>query len=342
MTRKKLTVTLAAVISAVVVLLSGTLAWQSFNQTALNEASDIINPGGRLHDDFDGENKDIYVENFAEEPIFVRVQLGEYMALTNNKGVAGAERENIIIGGVDANGDRIYIPHLFGDNQHNLSDAYWTWSTGGSTVYMPTFNKNKDSLQGDVNGTYAGPDGSTEEPNKDRYSDYIAYAPGATRSGQAIYDADVNSEDEVKNDFARLDNYVTAGNIVLTDETHEAKSTLNAGFISLSAWLSMVEQAGGYDPDKHGYYWVYDEDGWVYWSAAVQPDTATGLLLDKIKRHGVVDDSWYYAIEVKAQFVTADDIGKIDGSGFYDLKGGKNPSQKAEELLELITGEKLK
>lgn len=344
MNRKKLSATSAAVISAVILLLSGTLAWQTRdNQTALNEASDVVNPGGRLHDDFDGENKDVYVENFAKEPIFARIQLGEFLALTNNKGISGAEHINVIIGSENEAGERTYEPHLFGEDQHNRSDEYWTWTTGGQTVYMPTFNLNKDSLEGDVNGTYPGPDGIvTESPNDDRYQDHIVYEPGDTKTGTEIYDGDSNGLDEVGNDFGSLENYVTSGNIVLLEDvTHEAKTTLNAGFISLDAWLDMVEKAGGYDVASHGYYWVYDRDGWVYWSAAIQPGTATGLLLDAIRLHGVMDDSWYYAIEVKAQFVTADDIGKVDGSGFYDPEGGTNPSEKAEKLLELITGEKL-
>ena len=29
---------------------------------------------------------------------------------------------------------------------------------GGSTVYMHTFNKNKDSIEADINGTFAGQD----------------------------------------------------------------------------------------------------------------------------------------------------------------------------------------
>ncbi len=337
MTRKKLAVTLAAVIAAVVLLLGGTLAWQSIEQTALNEAAAIVNPGGRLHDDFDGENKDVYVENFADEPILVRVRLGEYLALTNNKGIAGAEHTNIMIGGVDANGGRVYETHLFG--AYNRSDRYWTWSTGGSTVYMPTFNKNKDSLQADVNGTYPGPDGIvTDLPEDDRYTDHVVYSIGQTETGTEIHDADANMADEVGADLDRLQNYVTAGNVVLLEAEHTARSTLHAELVSLSEWLDRVGQDGGYDPAVHGGCWVYDTDGWVYWSAAVQPDTATGLLLDHIRLHRVMDDSWYYAIEVTAQFVTSDDIGKTDNTGFYDPMGGTAPSQDAETLLAFITG----
>ncbi len=341
MNRKKLFAAVASVISAVILLLSGTLAWQSIGQTTLNEASDIVNPGGRLHDDFDGKNKDVYVENFAEDPIFVRVQLGEYLALTLNKGVSGAEHTNVLVGGEDTTGNRIYEVHLFGEDQSNRADAYWTWKTGGSTVYLPTFNKNKDSLQADINGTYLGPDGIVTDDlaTDDRYSDYIEYFRGQEVSGTEIYDTDVNTADEVRDDFQNLSNYVKAGNIALLEGVHTAKETLPAAFIDISAWLALVEQAGGYDVNVHGHYWVYDTDGWVYWSAPVLPDTATGLLLDEIELHRVMDDSWYYAINVKAQFVTADDIGKTDNSGFYDPDEGPIPSGKAEQLLALITQE---
>ena len=76
---------------------------------------------------------------------------------------------------------------MFGENQHNLSDAYWTWSTGGSTVYMPTFNKNKDSLEADVNGIYEeGNIGTISDRILDmtdpeaQYSEYTEYTDGQT------------------------------------------------------------------------------------------------------------------------------------------------------------------
>ena len=78
--KKKLVTAVVAVATAAALTLGGTFAWQSISQTALNEASDVINPGGRLHDDFyiddnGNYNADIYVENFAEDEIFARVRL---------------------------------------------------------------------------------------------------------------------------------------------------------------------------------------------------------------------------------------------------------------------------
>ena len=77
--KKKTLAAIGTVALALVIALGGTFAWQSISQQALNEAAATLNPGGRLHDDFNGQNKDIYVENFTDpedgSPIFARVRL---------------------------------------------------------------------------------------------------------------------------------------------------------------------------------------------------------------------------------------------------------------------------
>ena len=99
--KKKVVSTIAAVATSAALLLGGTLAWQSANQVALNEASDVINPGGRLHDDFDGTNKDVYVENFTPEdtgePIYARIRLQEYFEIVTNYDTA-AEKVHTLVG----------------------------------------------------------------------------------------------------------------------------------------------------------------------------------------------------------------------------------------------------
>ena len=59
--KRKKTAAVVATVMAVVLALTGTFAWQSISQTAMNETTGEVNPGGRLHDDFDGRNKDVYV-----------------------------------------------------------------------------------------------------------------------------------------------------------------------------------------------------------------------------------------------------------------------------------------
>lgn len=307
--KKKITTAVVAVATAAALLLGGTFAWQSINQTALNETSDVVNPGGRLHDDFNGENKDVYVENFAENEIFARIRLEEFFEITQAGGTVHS-----IAGTRDADGNVAeYAIHYFGSD--NATDEYWDWQTGGSTVFMPTFNKNKDSLKADINGTYNGNDNHvTDEADDDRYTDYVEYTYGEPKTDEAVYDIDSNMDED--------------DGVEYVSETHTAKNTLGATLMSMQEWIDAGSQPGDY--------WVYDTDGWVYWAAPIAPGEATGLLLDGISLDEKMDDSWYYAINVIAQFVTADDVGISDRTGFYDTENGSLPSAEAEELLKII------
>ena len=54
--KRKLISAITAVAVSAAILLGGTYAWQSISQQALNEKIVEVNPGGRLHDDYDGTN----------------------------------------------------------------------------------------------------------------------------------------------------------------------------------------------------------------------------------------------------------------------------------------------
>lgn len=312
-----------AIAIAAVLLLGGTFAWQSISQTALNEASGTVNPGGRLHDDFDGSNKDVYVENFADDDIFARIRLDEYFEIVANQDTEAEQRHEIV--GEYVDGRKVGETFIFGQEE-NAHDEYWDWETGGQTVYMPTFNKNKDSIEADINGTY------DKDPEK-AYTDYTVYLEGQTEIGDEIYDIDTDSVDEYADGTAEVDKDIK----IISGQTHTAMKTETASLISMEEWLDMVESDGGYDQDKHGNYWVYDEDGWVYWSAPIPGGGTTGLLLDGIVQKQVIDDSWYYSIDVVAQFITADDLGLNDDTGFYDTTNGDlPPSEDALNLLKII------
>jgi len=326
MANKKVITSAVAVAAASAMLLGGTLAWQSTNQTALNEASDVINPGGRLHDDFNGENKDVYVENFADENIYARIRLDEYFEIITNYNPNNpddpAMKTTVITEGATKLAKDTYVAHKFG--KANATDDYWTWYTGGSTVYMPTFNLNKDSLEADINGEYLYEEGAITNRDGNQYSEMVVYGVDDPEDGTEIYDADANDIDEVADGTAVLDeNYKEVA------ATHYAKDTLGATLISMDEWMNDYNS-------EPGEYWVYDTDGWVYWAQAIEPDTATGLLLDGIELNQVMDDTWYYAINVVAQFITADDLGKTDNTGFYDTEKGSVPSDNALALLEAI------
>ena len=336
---KKLIASVAAVATSAVLLLGGTLAWQSTNQTALNEASDVINPGGRLHDDFNGENKDVYVENFADEDIYARVRLEEFFEIIVNYGTE-AEKTHPVIGTKKLKDEAVadpennpsganlydytYVVHKFNTTDNKTEDAgmdgdtpYWKWTLGGSTVYMPTFNKNKDSLAADLNGNYVNAVGGISNRDDNQYENYVKYTDGETLEGTEIYDDDANDVDD-------------DGILEVAEIEHTAKPTGSATLMSMQEWIGAGSPVGEY--------WVYDTDGWVYWADAIKPDSATGLLLDGIELNQKMDDTWYYAINVVAQFVTADDLGSAeDGTGFYtETDKYPAPSEDALKLLDKI------
>ena len=302
--RKKQVSAVFAAVLVVVIALTGTYAWRSISQTALNEAASGGNPGGRLHDDFNGSNKDIYVENFGDIPIFARIQLREYMETGKDAGINKDDPNRDatpVLAGTDINDISTWTVHTPGDPHASFHSEYWKWTLGGETVFMPTFNKNKDSLAADINGTFAGPDGDPATDN-DRYGDYVNYTLGEQKTGSAVYDADADEEDEGEAAVEGVD-------IETREETHTAKATQNATVLSMAEWKAQGA--------PRGKYWVYDTDGWAYWAEAIQPGEATGMLLDGIELQKNLTD-WYYAIKVTAQFATADDLGsKTDSDGFF-------------------------
>lgn len=300
-----------AVVLVLAIILTGTYAWQSISQQAVNKVIPDANPGGRLHDDFNGENKDVYVENFSKSvPIFARIRLDEYMEIGQDAGTNLDDPERLatpMVEDTDVNDMstwKPYIPEAYlKEGEFNLIHVnYWSWETGGSTVFMPTFNKNKDSLTADINGTFEGPDGDPAT-DEDRYKDYKEYTIDEEKTADAIYDADTNDVDEG-------DAAVEGENYNKKEETHTAKKTQTGTVITMKEWIE-----GGCKPGK---YWVYDEDGWAYWGEQLQPGEATGLLLDGIQLTGSTNEPSYYAINVVAQFATNGEWGtKEENSGFY-------------------------
>lgn len=321
-TKKKIAASIGAVGMAAVIALGGTFAWQSISQQALNETMATVNPGGRLHDDFNGRNKNVYVENFTKPDedgttIYARVRLDEYMEIGQGAGTTGEtnKAESLV---VDADREDVstWTTRLPGENE--TFGQYWDWAMGGQGVYMPTFNMNKDSLKADVNGTYDATDGTNH------YIDYVEYAVGDTETGDEIYDADTDDTDEsdpIENTDIKK---------VLSQE-HTAKETGTAVVITMQQWIDEYNM-------EPGEYWVWDTDGWAYWAQGIDAGETTGLLLDEIIHSNPPSDSWYYGINVVGQFVTADDIGFLNNTGFYDTEAGSLPTAAAEVLLETITG----
>ncbi len=326
--RKKRAAILAILLVAAMAL-TGTFAWRSISQRTTNEFLDVRNPGGRIHDDFNGlQNKDIYAENFTDiehgMPVFVRVRLYEFMETGID---AGEKREDPNRKAVsvkpgakidDPSTWHLHNPATQDDPGEDPFHTYWKWDMdGGATAYLPTFNKNKDSLSVDVNGTYEGEDGlfNADDP----YSDFKAYKVGDPDvTGKAYYDVDDNIDDEYDpaTDEPGAGGYEvndtsipadTKPNYKAVEETHEISNTLSSkGIISMADWKA----AGSPICNK----WVYDTDGWFYWPEPVMPQTATGLLLSQVSQVNMSAEKCYYAINVVGQFATANDWGDQAGA----------------------------
>ena len=324
--KKKIAASIGAVGMAAVIALGGTFAWQSISQQALNETMKTINPGGRLHDDFNGQNKNVYVENFTEDgtAIFARVRLDEYMEIGQGAGSDSENHATPVVAETLLNDKSTWVTRLPGtdditENESSPFSAYWDWNMGGQGVYMPTFNMNKDSLKADVNGTYDG----TSDIDDIHYDDYVEYSVGDEVIDDEIYDADTNDIDEERP--------LEGTNInTVSDQTHTAALTGTATVITMQEWIDGGMQVGDF--------WVWDTDGWAYWAKPIASGETTGLLLDEIVHSNPPSDSWYYGINVVGQFVTADDIGFLNNTGFYDTEAGSVPTPAAELLLEKITG----
>lgn len=77
--RKKSTQLAMTLVLVAGIILAGTFAWFSFTQNATNVLEGFTNPKVNLHDDFWEPNKDVYVENSGNQPLYVRVRLDEWM-----------------------------------------------------------------------------------------------------------------------------------------------------------------------------------------------------------------------------------------------------------------------
>jgi hypothetical protein len=151
---KLITSVIACVLTAALVL-TGTFAWVQLASRA-NEwrhEDEDGTPGGTGHDDFAQPNKDVYVENWGEKDIFVRIRLDEYMEtgegagkyLGDNLTTQAQDPDNKAVSSLP--GALIYDrttwePHVpYNDAAAECAAAdfhsYWQWAMGGQKWYMP-------------------------------------------------------------------------------------------------------------------------------------------------------------------------------------------------------------
>jgi hypothetical protein len=370
--RKRLAIVVSVVL-AVALALSGTFAWVSLGERVMNRAGGEPGPaGGRLHDDFEKvdtsdwsegftANKDIYAENFETaandgRDIFVRLKLYEYLEIgegalqeplmddPNNPGTlidnpAYTERvAKSLIDGAMREDVETWAPRVPGiDIASDQFRNRWNWTQGGSKTFMPTFNKDNHSQEADIKGDALDLNAlSGNEPvNTTRPGEANAYATEAGLHDYFETNATHTAPEKYWDEEADNGAGGTGAHAIAPageEATHTSTPTIDGGVITMEQWKQAPHSS------KPGNFWVVDTDGWCYWANPLAPETATGLLLNSITLQGEPDDEWFYAIYVKSQMATAGDwTAEGEGGGFY-AEAGEEPSEDAQNLLNIITG----
>ena len=347
---------LVALALAIAMLLTGTFAWSSMSQRATNPDEGETYPGGRIHDHFDREsgNKDVFAENFGDSDIFVRILLLEFMEL------------NGVIFGEDADRDdpttwarHIPIPTDPSWNNNAENGAfrdYVTWTMGGRTWYMPTFNQAVDgsrNLETDTTGDAVdwidSGAGSTEvgAPGQtaawERWVHDPAHADAITDNTHPMYGYRNTGE---RNDgtagfwqqgdaafeylwYNPIDP-ATGERLPPVQSTERVRHDAAHGAQQEFAVRTMQQWIAAGRPT--GDFWVIDtSDGWAYWANALPPETATSNLLYSINNIRPAG-RWYYAIHVVGEFASAESLSDWDNSEWGE------PSEDALDLLRRARG----
>lgn len=151
----------AAAVTCVILmtlLVGATFAWTNFQARQINEfrgtgTASTSGYGGSLRDDHaeNLEQKDVFVENWGDRPLIVRVRLSEYMeigpyagslTLENGMKFRNANNESIplVDDSINADGSVIFRPHIpttaANVCEYDFHD-FWGWTMGGRKWYMP-------------------------------------------------------------------------------------------------------------------------------------------------------------------------------------------------------------
>ena len=293
-----------SIITIIALLAVGTFAWMNTMQNMINEFAGNPNNGGTLHDDFDEPNKDVYVENWGNSNLYIRIKLDEYMEIGKGAGLKGTENND---GTWTANPDNKAVSEISGAN----IDDKTTWRT-----HIPA--------------------GSVEvcdsEPN---FHNYWEWSMG----GWKYYmPAPVDKRADLVDDKWVNNNYVDQNNGIFNGSTEGVRKTLDSTgkVVTMQQWIQMGSPVGPY--------WVIDVDGWAYWASPLLPGEATGLLLDAVNLVNTPSDSYYYAINVMVQMATKDgdesykDFGNNSDSDHTWTNDGRDLLDKIVNYAPVVYG----
>ena len=142
------------IFSIAVLIIAGSFAWINFRSRAISQHFDV---GGTLHDyrSENGEYRQIHVENWGSEPLFVRIRLDEYMEIGPGAGLRSVDTdentgESIpnpqnfakpLIDGASIDDPTTWKPHDPTSFEASRCLAgfhdFWEWEMGGQRYYFP-------------------------------------------------------------------------------------------------------------------------------------------------------------------------------------------------------------
>ncbi|HBC90993.1 MAG TPA: hypothetical protein DCZ00_06070 [Lactococcus sp.] len=288
-----------ALLSLLLLLVGGTFAFQAFNQRAINDRIRENSVGGRTHDYYnrDTENKDVFVENFGDVEIMVRIRLSEFMEIQRG-GTTGFEP---LVPGTtrdDVDSWTIMRPAANDLNTRTGASAAFNrysrltfgWERAGQDApwFMPTFNHDNTDLMtaaaGHARDWIAG-GGATD-----------AVTDGATHPGDGT-DAYWSSGDDFDNSGGTW-----PGETITNDAAQNLQQ--DRAPMTIDQWYALPAA------DKTGNFWVIDSrTGWAYWANTLQSGQATSYLIDAAEMAaaaGNIPGQYYYSIHVDSQLISSD------------------------------------
>lgn len=176
-------------------------------------SGEAVNAGGRLHDDWNGETKKIYVENFlgsGGNSILVRIRVEEYMEFGEDSGEkTESERVDVkpVVPTAKIDDTSTWNVHILNGNSTPFQVYLNIESGSGTTWYKPTTNTSTSSLQPDVNGTYEGSGGV-------HFKDYKEYTSTSFGVKETLRTEKVISME----DWLKLSENAKIGNFWVWDE----------------------------------------------------------------------------------------------------------------------------
>jgi len=176
-----------------------------------------------------------------------------------------------------------------------------------SNTWRPSSPKVQSEWETHTYGESAADCGNTSAAG-DKFHDYFEWTMG----GQKYYMPGVDSTQVVQ------DTTVYNGTEPGVKQT-PAMSAAGGGIITAGYYLNTLTA-----PERDEFVgWIYDTDGYVYWSQPLYKGEVTGLLLHQVnKLSHLSEKDYYYAIDVIVEAVDLSDIpmwtqglGSVDGSG---------------------------